>query len=178
MLFSNPNSCFPQKYDTTRSTLDKQLTEFAYSFKAGYLFQVKNNWLDIGFYRQSYAQNLYYHPGEFYGTYGPSLSCEINLNRGLIGPKISYEKVTAMFFLYKASLIYYTDFDSSSLCIAPEGGITFLGFAVLSSRYSIPMTNKELLFASIDDRIAINLTINFPIKFKTNSIWDLRKKDD
>jgi len=182
-LFALPILCQGQQYrngyDTTKVALNESLTDYAWSIKAGYIYQA-GNLVEIGLFRQKYHQDLYYHPGEFYGTSGPSIACEINLDfdKKIIGPKIAYEIHYLRFFAAKANLIYYTDFNQSSLCFTPELGISFFGFLVLSSRYSIPFYNKDLLFKDPFEVIGLAVTINFPIKFRSLTVRELRKRNE
>src|SRR5690349_211886 len=78
-------------YDTSQIALNKSLTDYAWSIKTGYIYQ-SGNFVELGLLRQKYHQDVYYHPGELYGTSGPSLACEINLdfNKKMIGPKVAY----------------------------------------------------------------------------------------
>jgi len=179
-LFTLPIFCSGQYnskgIDTTRATLDSKLTDYAWSIKAGYIYQA-DNLFEIGILRQKYHQDLYYHPGQIFGTSGPSVACEVNIDKEIIGPKIAYE-THIMFITAKANLIYYTDFSESSLCLTPELGITLFGFVVLSSRYAIPFYNKELLFDDSFDNVGAAITINFPIKSRTATIRELRLRDE
>src|SRR5689334_5190668 len=116
LIFSSPALCYGQHdsngYDTSQVVLNKALTDYAWSVKAGYIYQ-SGNFLELGFFRQQYHQDLYYHPGQLYGTSGPSIACEINLDfdRKIIGPKIAYEIHFLAFAAAKANVIYYTDFS-------------------------------------------------------------------
>lgn len=166
-------------YDTSKAVLNKKLTDYAWSIKAGYIYQA-GNLVDLGIFRQKYHQDLYYHPGEFYGTSGISAGCEINLdfNKGIIGPKISYETNFFPFLGAKANLIYYTNFGESAPCFTPELGLSFFGFLVLSSRYSVPFYNSKLLFKDTWDAVGVALTVNFPVKFKRLTVDELRKRGE
>ena len=178
-----PNLCFGQYdsygYDTSKVALNKNLTDYAWSIKASYIYQA-GNFAEVGIFRQKYNQDLYYHPGELYGTSGPSIACEINLDfdKKIIGPKIAYEVHYLPFMALKSNVIYYTDFNKSSLCFTPELGLSFFGFIVLTSRYSIPFYNKELLFKKSFNAIGLAVTINFPIKFRTLTVRELRKRNE
>jgi hypothetical protein len=182
-LFALPILCHGQYdsngYDTSKIVLNKNLTDYAWTIKAGYIYQA-GNLLELGLFRQKYHQDLYYHPGELYGTSGPSIACEINLDfdKKIIGPKIAYEAHYLRFFAVKANLIYYTDFNESALCLTPELGLSFFGFIVLSGRYSIPFYNKDLLFIDSSDALGLAVTINFPIKFRKLTVGELRKRDE
>jgi hypothetical protein len=181
-LFVLPSLCYGQYdsngYDTSKVVLNKTLTDYAWSIKASYIYQA-DNFVELGIFRQKYHQDIYYHPGELYGTSGPSIACEINLDfdKKTFGPKIAYETHFLRFLAAKANLIYYTDFEESSLCFTPELGLSFFGFVVLSSRYCIPFYNKDLLFSNSFDALGLSATINFPIKFRTLTVSDLRKRD-
>jgi hypothetical protein len=179
-LIALSNVCSGQNdshgYDTSKVTLDKKITDFAWSIKAGYIYQA-GHLAEIGVLRQKYHQDLYYHTGQMFGTSGPSIACELNFDKKILGPKIASE-VHTMFVTAKANLIYYTDFSESSLCLTPELGISLFGFIVLSSRYCIPFYNKELLFNDSFDAIGAVITINYPIKFRTATIRELRKRDE
>jgi hypothetical protein len=166
-------------YDTSKVVLNKNLNDYAWSIKAGYIYQA-GNLIELGIFKQKYHQDLYYHPGELYGTSGPSIACEIDLDfkKQIIGPKIAYEIHFYRFFSAKSNLIYYTDFRKSALCFTPELGISFFGFVVFSSRYSIPFYNKELLFEESGDAIGMALTVNFPINFKRLTVRELRKRNE
>lgn len=182
-LYALPILCMGQYdtngYDTSNVALNKKLTDYAWSIKAGYIYQ-GGNLIELGIFRQKYHQDYYYHPGELYGTSGPAIACEINLdfNKKIIGPKISYEIHYLRFLAAKANLIYYTDFNKSSLCFTPELGLSFFGFLVLSTRYSIPFYNKDLLFKDSSDAMGLAVTINFPTKFKTLTVRELRKRNE
>lgn len=180
-LMALPNFCIGQYddtgYDTSKVALNKKLTDYAWSIKAGYIYQA-GNLIELGIYRQKYHHDIYYHPGELYGTSGPSIACEIDLNfdSKIIGPKIAYEIHFLRFLAAKANLIYYTDLRESTLCLTPELGVSFFGFIVVSSRYCIPFYNKQLLFKESLDAIGIALTINYPIKARIMSVAELRKR--
>ena len=139
VLLASPILCHGQLdsngYDTSQIALNKQLTVYAWSIKAGYIYQA-GNFVELGLFRQKYHQDLYYHPGELYGTSGPSVACEINLDfdKNMIGPKIAYETHFLRFLAAKANLIYYTDFKESALCLTPELGLSFFGFLALTSK--------------------------------------------
>jgi hypothetical protein len=180
-LFTLPILCIGQYdtngYDTSKVALNKELTDYAWSLKAGYIYQA-GNLVELGLFKQKYHQDLYYHPGEFYGTSGPSIACEINLDfdQSIIGPKIGYEIHYMRFFAAKANLIYYTDFSKSALCFTPELGLSFFGFLTLSSRYCIPFYNRDLLFKNSSEAIGLSATINFPVAFRKLTVKELRKK--
>jgi hypothetical protein len=182
-LIALPNFCMGQYngygYDTSKVTLNKKLTDYAWSIKAGYIYQA-GNLIELGIFRQKYHQDLYYHPGELYGTSGPSIACEINLDfdKKIVAPKVAYEIHYLRFLAAKANLIFYTDFNESALCLTPELGLSFFGFLVLSSRYSIPFYNKDLLFKDSFDALGLAVSINLPIKLKSLTVRELRRKRD
>jgi hypothetical protein len=182
-LIASPMLCHGQfdgkGYDTSKIALNKKLTDYARSIKAGYIYPT-GNLVDVGLLRQKFHQDLYYHPGELYGTSGPSIACEINLYFGkkIIGPKIAYETHILGFLAAKANLIYYTDLKQSALCFTPELGVSISGFVVLSSRYSIPLYNKDFLFEDSSDGIGLAVTINLPIKFRKLTVRELRKRNE
>lgn len=177
-----PVACIGQRdlngYDTTGLVLNRKLTDYAWGIKAGYIYH-GDHIIELGILRQRYHHDLYYHPGELYGTSGPSLACEINLdsNKDIIGPKIAFETTFLRFLEAKANLIYYTDFTEASLCFTPELGLSFFGFVVLSSRYSIPISNRDLLFNDSLEAAGVSVVINFPVKFRRSTIGELRKRD-
>lgn len=181
-FFALPMLCIGQYdsrgYDTTRAALNKELTDYAWSVKAGYISQA-GSLVELGLFRQKYHQDLYYHPGEFYGTSGPSIACEINLDfdKNIIGPKVAYELYYMRFFAAKANLIYYTDFNRSALCFAPELGLSFFGFLTLSSRYCIPFYNKDLLFKNSTEAIGLSVSVNLPVAFRRSTVKELRERD-
>ncbi|MEJ1241035.1 hypothetical protein WBG78_23005 [Chryseolinea sp. T2] len=176
-----PIQCYAQYdghgYDTTKLALSKTLTDYAWSVKASYMYQA-GNYVELGILRQKYHQDLYYHPGELYGTSGPSIACEVNLDfdKKIFGPKVAYEVSVLRFFTAKANLIYYTDFDRSALSFTPELGLSFFGFVVVSGRYCIPFSNKDLLYEDSFDALGLSVTINFPVSFKSLTVLEMRDR--
>jgi hypothetical protein len=170
-LLALPILCYGQYdsngYDTSKIVLNRYLTNFAWSIKAGYIYQA-GNLVELGLFRQKYHQDLYYHPGDIYGTSGPSIACEINLDvdKKVIGPKIAYDAHFLRFLAAKGNLIYYTDFNESALCFTPELGLSFFGFVIFSSRYCIPFYNKDLLFKDSSEAIGLAVTLNFQLNSK------------
>ena len=177
--FLSPVLCYGQYdshgYDTSRRALNRTLTDYAWSIKASYIYQA-GNYVELGILRQKYHQDLYYHPGELYGTSGPSVACEINLDKKIIAPKVAYEVSVLIFFTAKANLIYYTDFERSALSFTPELGCSFLGFVVVSGRYCMPFSNKDLVFEDPFDALGISVTLNFPVKPKGLTVAELRER--
>ena len=181
-LFAGAMLCSGQRdehgYDTSNVALNRQLTDYAWSIKAGFINQ-SGNLIELGILRQKFYHDIYFHTGMLQGTSGPSIACEFDLDfdKRIIGPKIAYE-YHVYFVSAKPNLIYYTNFSKSSLCFSPELGITFLGFIVLSGRLNLPFYNRELVSEESDVSPGVGFTINYPIARKKLTVRELRKRDE
>lgn len=107
------------------------------SILAGYNFW-RNHFAELGLAVNQYGR-VGYHPG----AWAYFISSEIKFdNKLLIGPKIgTWIGGGAGGMAMGLNLIYYTDFDQSSLRIRPEIGLGFGRFKVVYG-YNIPLYNK------------------------------------
>lgn len=126
-------------HDTTANRLRYGVDlERHISILTGYNFW-GNHYGELGLAVNQYGR-LGYHPA----AWACFISTEIKIdNKLLVGPKIGAWVGGGMSGLaVGANLIYYTDFEQSSLRIRPEIGLGFGRWKVVYG-YNIPLTNKD-----------------------------------